>query len=92
MSDKRNDPSSLYDEDFMKKREEMFGTNSESQDVDSGRHEEDDDFFPDEEESTDVFEEKGGLFSKFKRPSKSKKKARCEPLQTHRAEVKVRKD
>ena len=81
MSDKRNDPSSLYDEDFMKKREEMFGTNSESQDVDSGRHEEDDDFFPDEEESTDVFEEKGGLFSKFKRPSKSKKKARKEEIE-----------
>ncbi|MGN1443069.1 MAG: hypothetical protein ACI4XE_04390, partial [Acutalibacteraceae bacterium] len=75
MSDKRNDPSSLYDEDFMRKREEMFGKNSESQDVDSGRHEEDD-FFPDEEESTDVFEEKGGFLSKFKRSSKAKKKSK----------------
>ena len=38
MSDNRNDPSSLYDEDFMRKREAMFGENSESEDVDSGRH------------------------------------------------------
>lgn len=73
MSDKRNDPSSLYDEDFMKKREEMFGENSESEDIDSGRHEEDD-FFSQEEESTDVFEEKGGFLSKFRRSPKSKKK------------------
>ena len=75
MSDNRNDPSSLYDEDFMRKREAMFGENSESEDVDSGRHEEDD-FFSDEEESTDVFEEKSSLLSRFRRSSKNKKKAK----------------
>lgn len=74
MADMKNDPSSLYDEAFMKKREEMFGQNSENVDIDSGRSEEKD-TFPSEEESTDVFEEKGGLFSKFRR-SKSKKKAK----------------
>lgn len=77
MSDKRNDPSSLYDEDFMKKREEMFGENSNSENVDSGRHEEDD-FFSPEEESTDVFEERGGLLSKFRRSSRSRKKSKKE--------------
>lgn len=71
MADTRNDPSSLYDEDFMKKREQMFGENSENVDVDSGR---DDDFFSDSE-STDVFSEKSGFFSKFRR-SASKKRSK----------------
>lgn len=75
MADMKNDPSSLYDEAFMKKREEMFGKNSENVDVDSGRKEEDD-FFSTEDESTDVFEEKGGLLSRFRRSSKSKKKSK----------------
>ncbi|MGN1195645.1 MAG: hypothetical protein ACI4SB_09190, partial [Acutalibacteraceae bacterium] len=75
MADTRNDPSSLYDEDFMRKREQMFGKNSENVDVDSGRHD-DEDYFSSDEQSTDVFSEKNGFLSKFRRSSKSKRRGK----------------
>lgn len=80
MDEIRNDPSSLYDEDFMKKREKMFGENSENVDVDSGR-DDDDVFSSPEEESTDVFSEKSGFLSRFRRSTKNKQKASKEPEQ-----------
>lgn len=67
MSDTNKDPSLLYDEEFMKKREQMFGENAEYSEVESGRE----NLFDDEEEEEDAFEEKG-LFS-FLRRSKNKK-------------------
>lgn len=72
MSDINKDPSLLYDEEFMKKREKMFGENAEYSEVDSGRE----NLFEEEEEEKeeDAFEEKG-LFS-FLRRSKNKKSRR----------------
>ncbi|MBQ8028082.1 MAG: hypothetical protein IJ262_01600 [Clostridia bacterium] len=70
MAENKNDPSNLYDEEFMRKREEMFGAASAADEISSGREDEDDSF---DEKDEDAFKE-GGLFSKFKRSSKNKKK------------------
>lgn len=62
MADINNDPSALYDEEFMKKREKMFGGASPDADVSSGR---DGDLFSDEQEEAE--EKSGGLFSRLRR-------------------------
>lgn len=72
MADINNDPSMLYDEEFMRKREEMFKNASADADISSGRDKED--LF--EEEQQDVFDDsssdgsKGGFFSRFRRKKK----------------------
>lgn len=81
MADKNSskDPSLLYDEEFMKKREEMFSSQNDAADVSSGRQSE-----PEENEEAqneaDEFEdfdaekkESGSLFSRFKRSLKKRR-------------------
>lgn len=70
MADIKNDPSELYDADFIKKREEMH-EEAESSDTEAQKI---DEKIADEEYSQDAFEEKSGLFSKLRKKSKDKKK------------------
>lgn len=67
MADINNDPSMLYDEEFMKKREAMFKNFSPENEISSGRDKAD----AEEEQKDEVPEKeapkKGGFFSKLKR-------------------------
>lgn len=64
MSEFNQDPSMLYDEEFMKKRQEMFGDASFQADISSGREK-------DEPEKEATEKERRGLFSALKRKKKN---------------------
>ena len=66
MAEMNNDPSMLYDEEFMKKREAMFKNFSPENDISSGRDKED---LFDEEEKDEKKEtaKKGGFFSRLRK-------------------------
>ncbi|MCM1364548.1 MAG: hypothetical protein NC122_05675 [Faecalibacterium sp.] len=66
MSELKNDPSELYDADFMKKREGM----ADSLDDD----EKDSEKISDEEYSQDAYEERSGLFSRLRQRKGKRKK------------------
>ena len=61
-----NDPSMLYDEEFMKKREAMFKDFSPENDISSGRDKEDL-FDEEDEEEEEETEKKGGFFSRLRK-------------------------
>lgn len=70
MADMKDDPAMLYDEEFMRKREEMFKDFSSDNEISSGRDK--DDLFDEEEEVTEKSskeekEKKGGLFSRLRK-------------------------
>lgn len=70
MNGMNNDPSKLYDEEFMRKREEMFKNVAEVLEISSGREEEDlfeEEEKPEEAPAEDKKAKKGGFFSKLKR-------------------------
>ena len=67
MAEMNNDPSMLYDEEFMKKREAMFKDFSPENEISSGREKED--LFEEEDDDEDEKEtaKKGGFFSRFRK-------------------------